>query len=398
MVFLWFFVRIYKIKALMPGNVKQLKPPFLLLSNHVGFWDPFITGYFLPGFTHFVASDAVLRSPLMRIVLNALGVIPKKKNMRDTRVIRQIIAEKNKGNSIGIFPEAVRNWIGESFPIDFSIVKLIRLLQIPVVVSVMKGMNLFNPRWSPTLRKSGVVIQYNLLFTPEDIAGLSDTEMHEKLTQALYHNDTEYQKQHMQPILSEKRAEYINTALYVCPHCKGIDTIRVAKNNLWCFSCQYKLFIDTHGFFNLLKGTQLYFDNSNSWYYWQESYLWKHVQNLLILKSSEAIFTDTGLKVYAATGNNHLKYIGTANASLYPDKIEITFEQTQKTLIMDFYLLQTINPQVHERLEIYYNHTAYRLVSIRKGMSALKWEVAVNAIWSYYGEKHKCSSYIYYKR
>ena len=61
---------------------------------------------------------------------------------------------------------------------------------------------------------------------------------------------------------------------------------------------------------------------------------------------------------------------------------------------MNFNDLQTINPQVNERLEIFYKSEAYRIVGSRDGVSALKWEVALNAIWNKLGQKHKLSAYI----
>lgn len=77
------FTRYYRVKKHLPKEVEKLSPPYLLLSNHVGFWDPFIAGHFIPHFTHFVSSDAVFRNPLLRFFLTRLGTIPKKKNMCD---------------------------------------------------------------------------------------------------------------------------------------------------------------------------------------------------------------------------------------------------------------------------------------------------------------------------
>ena len=61
---------------------------------------------------------------------------------------------------------------------------------------------------------------------------------------------------------------------------------------------------------------------------------------------------------------------------------------------MNFSELQTINPQVNERLEIYYKNEAYRIIGSHDGVSALKWEVAVNAIWKKLGQHNKLSHYI----
>ena len=123
----------------MPREVKKLKSPYLLLSNHIGFWDPFIVGHFLPRFTHFVSSDAAFKARVAGFFLPRLGTIPKKKNLRDTKVIRDMDAVITQGENVGLFPEAVRNWAGLSLPIDPSIAKLIKFLKAPVVVASMKG-------------------------------------------------------------------------------------------------------------------------------------------------------------------------------------------------------------------------------------------------------------------
>ena len=43
---------------------------------------------------------------------------------------------------------------------------------------------------------------------------------------------------------------------------------------------------------------------------------------------------------------------------------------------------------------MYYNNESYRLFGGRPGVSALKWEVAVNAIWKKLGQEIKLSPYI----
>lgn len=178
----------------MPKEVKQLKTPYLVLANHVGFWDPFLAGHFLKPFTHFVSSDAVFRNPLLRFFLTRLGTIPKKKNMRDSQVIRDIVAVINQGENVGIFPEAVRNWSGVTSPMDSSIGKLIKMLKVPVVVPVLKGMHILNPRWAYNLRSYPMCIEYKLVFTKEQVKNLNSEELYKGLVKAMYHDDVAFQK------------------------------------------------------------------------------------------------------------------------------------------------------------------------------------------------------------
>lgn len=392
-VFFTLFAWRYRISKQMPENVRKLRPPYLVLGNHVGFWDPFVTGNFLPHFVHFVSSDAAFRNPVFRFFLTRLGTIPKKKNMRDTRVIRDILGVLRQGESVGIFPEAVRNWAGSSFPLDPSIVKLIRMAGVPVVVPVLKGMNLFNPRWSKKLRRARVAVIYQLLFTLDDVKSLSADELFVRLSAAIAHDEVDYQRSAMIPIRSNKKAEHISFALYVCPNCYEIDTFRCQGDHFHCAHCGYDLQINRHGFFERISPGEVHFDNIRDWYYWQEQFLSDLVQVKMDRGEHGPLLTDTGSAVYAGNEKGDLVFQGRADVSLYADHILIDFTDGS-CLQMNLADLQTINPQVHEKLEMFYQGVAYRMTGSRAGVSALKWEVAVNAIWRRTGQKHKLSPYI----
>jgi hypothetical protein len=201
-----------KVKKEMPEEVKNLQAPYLILANHVGFWDPFVAGYFLPHFTHFVSSDAVFRNPLLRFFLTRLGTIPKKKNMRD-------------------------------------------------------------------------------------------------------------------------------------------------------------------------------------WFDWEEKEIIHVVREKYLSQSKEPIFTDTKMEIFKNDAKGELISIGLADVHLYQDKILVDFYE-KENMEFNFTDLQTINPQTKERLEIYYKNDAYRIAGTRPGISALKWEVAVNTIWKEMGLNAKMVPYI----
>lgn len=388
-----FFTKFYRIKKILPNNVEQLKPPYLLLGNHVGYWDPFVIGHLLPHFTHFVSSDAVFRNPVLRFFLTRLGTIPKKKNIRDTKVIRDILAVMQQGESVGLFPEAVRNWSGETQPMDPSIAKLIKLLKVPVVIAVLKGMNLFNPRWSPKLRKARVEVEYKLLFTKEQIIELSENVIFQMLTNEIYHNEVDYQREKMIKIHSERRAEFINHTLFICPHCKGIDTFRVKDNDFYCNHCKYDIYIDEFGFFERKTSGTIYFDNVRDWFSWQEGFFYELISKKYATNFKRELLHDKNSKIYLSKENGDYTFIGEADVLLFSDRIELNFREGKK-ITFNFDDLQTINPQVNEKLEIYYNHEAYRIIGGRNGVSALKWEVAMNALWKKEGQLHKLSPYI----
>ena len=378
----------------MPKEVRNLKPPYLVLGNHVGYWDPFVTGHFLPHFTHFVSSDTTMRSPIIRFFLTRLGTIPIKKNIRDTKVIRDIITVIRQGENVGIFPEALRNWSGSTFKMDPSIAKLIKLLDVPVVVPILKGMNLFNPRWSTNLRYTKIRVEYQLLFQNDELKHLSSDEIFNRLNKALQHDEVAYQKEVMHKIYSNHKAEHISHALYICPQCHAIDSFRGERNDFSCTNCSYDIHINEYGFFKRRNEGKLFFDNLRDWYNWEEKWLLNYVKEQFEAKNTTIIFEDLNSKFYHSSTEGKLAFVDTVNLKLYIDRIEVVFFSERKDLVLNFDDLQTINPQINDRLEIYYKDEAFRFVGERYGVSGLKWEVAVNAIWKKLEQDHKLSIYI----
>ncbi len=388
------FIKFFRIKANLPNNIKILKPPYLLLGNHVGYWDAFIIGYFLPHFTHFISSDATFRQPFMRFFLTRLGTIPVKKNIRDTQVVRDMISVIKQGENVGIFPEALRSWTGSNFKMDASIAKFIKLLNVPVVVATAKGMSLFNPRWSNKFRFTKVVIDYNLVFTKEALQDLSSQDIYIKLNKAFYHDEVAYQQKEMNKIRSKHKAEHISYALYICPNCQAIDSFTASGNTFICTCCQYDIEIGDFGFFKRISAGKLFFNNIRDWYSWEEKWLLNHVDEMFDNKDKSCIFKDSHSKFYRSNAKGKMVYIDIVNLKLFIDRIEIELLSNNTTITFNLNDLQTINPQINERLEVYYADEAYRFVGGRHGVSGLKWEVAVNALWKKTGQHHKLSAYI----
>jgi 1-acyl-sn-glycerol-3-phosphate acyltransferase len=393
-VVFFIFVRFFRIKRVMPNEVKRLKSPYLLLSNHVGYWDPFLVGHLLPRFTHFVASDMAFSRPIPAFFLPRLGVIPKRKNIRDIQVIRDISEVIAQRENVGIFPEAVRNWSGTTQPIDPSIAKLIRLLKVPVVIAVMRGMNLFNPRWSKKLRRTHVEVEYSLLLSGTEARELSVEEIFEKVKDAMSYDEVDHQRTHLHMLRSNHRAEWISHALFVCPSCQAIDSFVCHRNDFECSDCNYSIQIDSYGFFQLLAGEKLFFDNIRDWFDWQERWLLEFVTQKVHEQQKQYLFEDINSEVLRCGKNLKFQSLGQADIRLYIDRIEIRFSNEAHFLNLSFNDIQTLNPQVNENVELIMGDQMYRFVGGRPGVSGLKWELAANAIWKQLGHVQKLSPYI----
>lgn len=393
---MFLFTKIFRIKAIIPSDVKKMKGPFLLLSNHIGIFDPFVIGYFIKEPIQFVSSDAAFHTPFMRWFLTNLGVIKKKKNIRDSQMIRDLLTVIKRGNAVGIFPEGTRSWTGSTLPIDPSIGKLVKLLNVPVVTAKMKGMQLFNPRWYPKVRPTKVVVDYKLSISNEQLDEFSQEEIVSRILEDLKHDEVDYQKERKQKVHSSHRAEYINHVLFLCPECRSIGQFRVDKNDFCCSICDYKTHVNQYSFFDSLDGTKLEFDNIRDWFNWQAIELRKFVKEQFENKATEALFYNDKMVLFEEEGPD-FKEFGSGRLSFFIDRIvfESNDGRLKELLISD---IQTISPQLRERIELFYNGKALRIVGEERGVSGVKWEIATNTIWRLTDERFKVSSYFNYEQ
>lgn len=389
--FLFIYSRLFNIRANISPEDKKRKGPYILLSNHIGTWDPFVIGGFLKPKIHFVSSDAVFRDRIMSFFLTRMGVIPKKKNVKDTKVIRTMISVINNGNCIGLFPEASRSWIGRTMYIDESTAKLIKLLKVPVMTARMKGMQLFNPRWATFLRKTKVRIDYELALTKEDVLFMNEDEIIRVVRERLYHNEVDYQREHMNKLLCSVKAQYISYVLFTCPKCHSIGKIATKGNNFHCTSCNSQWYVDSYGFFEGRNGDSK-FDNIIDWYDWQLKYFEDFIQQKIDSSASGIIFSDKNMVFFKEKRNRFMR-MGLCIMNFYIDRIELIFKDDKK-FIMPISDIQTLSPQLRERIEIFFDNKAYRIRGRRKGVSGLKWEIACNVVWKNLGQEYKLSNYL----
>ena len=161
--------RRYNMEIIDNVGMDSLKPPYLVIGNHVNYWDPFFIGIYLPHDVQFIASDSVFRTKLFHILMNLFGSMPTSKFMTDTRTVAQIIRIIKREGVIGVFPEGRRTWDGRSLRHVHTVARLIHKLKLPVVGVVNKGGYLSKRRWGRGLRRGKVHREYRLGFTSEDL-------------------------------------------------------------------------------------------------------------------------------------------------------------------------------------------------------------------------------------
>lgn len=138
------------------NDTLQMNGPYIILGNHVTNWDPLLINCYVDEPICFIAGDSLFRNPFLKRILNYTGAIPKMKYTNDIRTIRSVLKAKKHERVIGIFPEGNRNWDGTTESFISATAKLVKSLNIPVVIATIRGGHLSHPRWADQHRKGTI--------------------------------------------------------------------------------------------------------------------------------------------------------------------------------------------------------------------------------------------------
>ncbi|MBQ1655460.1 MAG: 1-acyl-sn-glycerol-3-phosphate acyltransferase, partial [Bacteroidales bacterium] len=128
-------------------GTKELKPPYLLLSNHNAFMDfKVLTKAIYPKRANYVvAIDGFIgREWLLRNV----GCICKRKFTNDLTLVRHLAKVVENGDIAVVYPEARYSLCGTTAVLPESLGKLCRLLGVPVAVLICHGHHVNSPFWN----------------------------------------------------------------------------------------------------------------------------------------------------------------------------------------------------------------------------------------------------------
>ena len=368
--------RRYNLQLVDKAGLDTLTPPYLVVGNHVNFWDPFFIGIFLYHDIQFIASDNIFRTKLFHFLMKLFGTIPTSKFISDTKTIAQIIRVLKNGGVIGVFPEGNSTWDGRSLRHISTVSRLVHKLKLPVVGIINKGGFLSKPRWARKLRKGKVQLEYKIIFSPEELKQIDADTCKHLMEERIEHKEEEWNKQAGIPFTGTHKAEYIERTLFVCPQCKSLASFYSQNDTAECRKCGYTFRIDNFGLLQA-ENSPLAYTSISEWNDWQIQYF---AEYLIANKNSDTPLFEEGpailLKGYRA---NPLKKVNTGKAYFYPSGIE--FRTTVgNTQFFPIYTIFGENVQNKEKLEFYYDETLFRLNFLNVRASAYMWYQAISIL------------------
>ena len=257
-------------------GMEGLKPPYMLLSNHMHFIDFELAamGTGLHPVSTVVSIDGYV---IKFFLLEWIGAIATRKFTTDLHLVKSIRRVLQRGDVLAMYPEARYSPCGTTAFLPESLGKLIRMNKVPVVAVLHHGNHLYAPFWNfRNKRKVPLHTTMKLILTPEQIAGMSVDEINRTLREALEYDDYRYQKENGIRITESYRAEGLHKVLYQCPHCLTESQMGSSGSELYCKACGKRWNWREDGCLEALEG-ETEFDHIPDWFQWERQQVAKQI-------------------------------------------------------------------------------------------------------------------------
>ena len=264
----------YKIEKV---NMEGLKPPYILLSNHMQFIDFELVAVatYPHRLNNIVSVDGYYkRAWLMELI----GCIATRKFTQDLYLVKSIMHCLRRGDVVCMYPEARYSSNGTTAYIPESVGKLIKLSKVPVVVALHHGNYLYTPFWDfRRKRKVPLKLKLTKILTPEQIKEMSVEEINAKLIEEFQYDEYKYQKENNILIKEPFRAEGLHKILYQCPHCLK-EAMNSKGSEIYCEECGKRWNLNEDGSLVALNG-ETEFTHIPDWFKWERQQVREQVRN-----------------------------------------------------------------------------------------------------------------------
>lgn len=292
-------------------RTEGLKPPYLMLCNHNSFLDfKVLTKAIFPSRANYVvAIDGFIgREKLLRNV----GCICKRKFTNDIVLVKQLKQVLKNGDIAVVYPEARYSLCGTTAVLPESLGKLCKAMKVPVVTFICHGNHVTSPFWN--LHDRGIKpteAEMTLLFTPEELAGMSFEEINKKLVEAFQYDDYRWQKERGLRTKYKKRAEGLQKVLYQCPACKTEFRMETEGTRLRCKACGKTWVLSELNELTAEDG-KTEFSHIPDWYEWERSNVRAEVE--------AGTYTSGELDVHVDSLPNAKGYVRLGNGKMVHDE------------------------------------------------------------------------------
>jgi len=256
----------------------NMQEPFLILGNHSQVYDAFFVSAAAKVHIRWVAGAALFKLfGLKALLVGWIGAIAKQQGRSDLYTIRTISKALKDGDNVGLFPEGTRTWDGESVGFDRSTAKLIKILNVPVVIISLEGIYATKPRWADKKRVGTPLLRVLPPLSKETLASMTRDELYTYLVKNLSFSFRSWQESYHIPFKGKAQAEGLQRVLYLCPDCSSYSTLETEKDLIHCTKCDMRSRLDAYDQFSPVLGNNPFKDVS-TWHTWEKEQLLAHLQ------------------------------------------------------------------------------------------------------------------------
>lgn len=269
------FGKKYKIEKV---NMEGLKPPYMLLCNHMHFIDFELCslGTFPHRVSNVVSIDGYYRRPWL---MELIGCICTRKFTMDLHLVKSINRVLKRGDVLCMYPEARYTPCGVTSYLPESLGKLIRMNKVPVVVGIHHGNALHSPFWDfRKKRKVPLRTTFTQILTAEQVKSMTVEEINDAVRKAFEYDEYQYQKDNGILITEPYRAEGLHKILYQCPHCLTESKMDSKGTELFCTHCGKRWHFHEDGTLSALEG-ETEFARVPDWFRWEREQVRKQVRS-----------------------------------------------------------------------------------------------------------------------
>lgn len=366
------WVLLYPILAVItlikfPIRVEPLRErrdrPYLILMNHQTPFDQFFVCMAFKGPIYFIATEDIMSNGLVSKVIKwLLAPIPIKKQAGDFSAVITALRVAREGATIAMAPEGNRTYSGKTEYINPAVSGLAKKMKLPIALFRIEGGYGMEPRWSNVTRRGKMKGYIHRIIEPEEYATLSNDELYEQICQGLCVNEGKADA----VFRSNKRAEYLERVIYVCPYC-GLSKFESHGNEAECLSCHRKVL---YGEDKTITGVgyEFPFRFMTEWYDYQSDYV-NHLDPAQFEQTPA--FTDRA-NLSEVIINKHKRLLRKdSSIALYGDRVVID-EGTQEQMVLPFGEVTAAACLGRNKLNLYHDGKVYQLKGSRR-FNALKY-------------------------
>ena len=266
----------YKIDKI---NMEGLKPPYILLSNHMYFVDFMLCSVatWPHRLNNIVTIDGYYRRPFL---MEWIGCICKRKFTTDISLLRAVKKVLHEyGDVLCMYPEARYSPDGTTAILPDSLGKMVKMQGVPVAVMLHHGNHLRTPFWNfRKKRKVPLHTTMEQILTAEEVKEKSAEEINAILREALVYDEYRYQEENGIRITEPFRAEGLHKILYQCPHCLTESKMNSKGTYLYCEECGKHWELDELGKLHAVDG-DTEFERVPDWFQWERAQVRKQLED-----------------------------------------------------------------------------------------------------------------------